>query len=107
MKKLLKIKRSEEPHWVGDGFPTRTVFHYGDLAKEVSPFLLLDYAGPVEFPPTKESLGVGEYFGFEIDGDEYDGTSMNCTYEDADREVVFPVETISGSSRPRAPVRAK
>jgi quercetin 2,3-dioxygenase len=61
MKKLIKIQRSQDPHWVGDGFPTRTVFHYGDLAKEVSPFLLLDYAGPVEFPPTKESLGVGEH----------------------------------------------
>ncbi|CAN5669327.1 pirin family protein [soil metagenome] len=61
MKKLIKIRRSDAPHWVGDGFPTRTVFHYGDLAKEVSPFLLMDYAGPVEFPPTTQSLGVGEH----------------------------------------------
>ncbi len=61
MKKLVLKRKSDNAHWVGDGFPTRTVFSYNDLAKEVSPFLLLDYAGPVEFPPTQESLGVGEH----------------------------------------------
>ncbi len=54
-------RKSEQAQWVGDGFPTRTMFSYNDLANEVSPFLLLDYAGPVEFPPTRESLGVGEH----------------------------------------------
>lgn len=33
----------------------------------IDPFLLLDYAGPAEFPPTTERLGVGEHLhrGFE------------------------------------------
>jgi quercetin 2,3-dioxygenase len=27
----------------------------------ISPFLLLDHAGPMEFPPTEKRLGVGEH----------------------------------------------
>ncbi len=48
-------------HWVGDGFPVRTLFAYPNLGPVLSPFLLLDYAGPREFPPTAERLGVGEH----------------------------------------------
>lgn len=42
-----------EPHWVGDGFPVRSIFsaHAHDPAA-ISPFLLLDFAGPHEFPPS-------------------------------------------------------
>jgi redox-sensitive bicupin YhaK (pirin superfamily) len=47
-------------HWVGDGFPVRTIFAY-DNAREVSPFLLLDYAGPLNFPPSEKRRGVGEH----------------------------------------------
>jgi redox-sensitive bicupin YhaK (pirin superfamily) len=74
-KKLALIKRSTDRHWVGDGFPVRTVFSYNDLAKELSPFLLLDYAGPVQFPPTNKRLGVGEHphRGFETVTIVYDG----------------------------------
>ena len=61
MKKLSFIKRSNGSHWVGDGFPVRNIFSYDDLAKELSPFLLLDYAGPFHFPPTQNKLGVGEH----------------------------------------------
>ena len=39
----------------------RSVFSYNDRAAEFSPFLLLDYAGPAEFPPTTERKGVGEH----------------------------------------------
>ena len=46
-------------HWVGDGFPVRTIFAYDD--REVSPFLLLDYAGPAVFPPSDKRRGVGEH----------------------------------------------
>lgn len=40
---------SPPPHWVGDGFHVVPLF--ADLAfrEEVSPFLMLDYAAPVEF----------------------------------------------------------
>jgi redox-sensitive bicupin YhaK (pirin superfamily) len=45
---------------VGDGFPVRTIFAY-DNAREVSPFLLLDYAGPFMFSPSEKRRGVGEH----------------------------------------------
>jgi len=61
MKKLVFIKRSNGSHWVGDGFPVRNIFSYGDIAGEMSPFLLLDYAGPADFPPTTRKLGVGQH----------------------------------------------
>lgn len=61
IKKLLSIERSTEQHWVGNGFPVRTLFSYPNSGKLLSPFLLLDYAGPVEFPPTDKRLGVGEH----------------------------------------------
>lgn len=60
-KKLLSIQRSTDRHWVGDGFPVRTLFSYQNLGPELSPFLLLDYAGPLEFAPTSKRRGVGEH----------------------------------------------
>jgi redox-sensitive bicupin YhaK (pirin superfamily) len=60
-KKLRCIQRSADRHWVGDGFPVRTLFAYPNLGPVVDPFLLLDYAGPMEFRPTAERLGVGEH----------------------------------------------
>jgi len=57
----LGIFRSPEPHWVGDGFPARTLFSYDRLGRLVSPFLLLDYAGPAEFAVTGKRRGVGEH----------------------------------------------
>ena len=61
MKKLLFKQRSDTPHWVGDGFPVRSIFTYRDIAKHVSPFLLMDYAGPTEFSPTDQKRGVGAH----------------------------------------------
>ncbi len=61
VKKLRCIQRSVGRHWVGDGFPVRTLFSYPNLGSVLSPFLLLDYAGPMEFPPTDKRLGVGEH----------------------------------------------
>jgi len=61
MKKLRCIQRSVDRHWVGDGFPVRTLFAYANLGPVIDPFLLLDYAGPMEFPPTSERRGVGEH----------------------------------------------
>lgn len=75
MKAVLKIQRADTPHWVGDGFPVRTLFSYNDLAPHISPFLLLDYAGPTEFSPTTEKRGVGSHphRGFETVTLVYDG----------------------------------
>jgi hypothetical protein len=46
---------------VGDGFPVQSLLFYGELGESISPFLLLDYAGPAQFPPTTKRLGVGEH----------------------------------------------
>ena len=61
MKKLSFIQRTDQRHWVGDGFPVRTIFSYNDISAEMSPFLLLDYAGPASFPPSEQRRGVGEH----------------------------------------------
>ena len=67
MKKLHRIARTTQTHWVGDGFPVRTLFSYATPDAEVSPFLLLDYAGPAEFAPSSKPRGVGfhPHRGFE------------------------------------------
>src|SRR4029077_5015228 len=61
LKKIRCIQRSADRHWVGDGFPVRTLFSYPALGPVLSPFLLLDYRGPMEFAPTTERRGVGEH----------------------------------------------
>jgi len=46
---------------VGDGFPVRSLFTYDNLGQHLSPFLLLDYAGPAQFAPAASPRGVGEH----------------------------------------------
>jgi hypothetical protein len=67
MRQVLGIYSSPAPHWVGDGFPVRSMFSYETHGGHVSPFLLLDYAGPATFPPASRSRGVGvhPHRGFE------------------------------------------
>ncbi|WP_442680255.1 pirin family protein [Sphingomonas sp. ASY06-1R] len=66
---------NDRQHWVGDGFPVRSLFSYNDLGAHVSPFLLLDYAGPHVFAPSRERRGVGKHphRGFETVTIVYDG----------------------------------
>ncbi|MGB4812727.1 MAG: pirin family protein [Methylophilaceae bacterium] len=75
MKKLLRIHQSSGIHWVGNGFPVRSVFDYNGLGRELSPFLLLDYAAPYQFPPSDEKRGVGAHphKGFETVTIAYQG----------------------------------
>src|SRR5881296_1904234 len=75
MKKLLRIHQSSGMHWVGNGFPVRSVFDYNGLGRELSPFLLLDYAAPYQFPPGDEKRGVGghPHKGFETVTIAYQG----------------------------------
>lgn len=75
MKKLLRLHQSSGMHWVGNGFPVRSVFDYNGLGRELSPFLLLDYAAPYQFPPGNEKRGVGAHphKGFETVTVAYQG----------------------------------
>ena len=84
MKNVLSIHRQGEGHWVGDGFPVHTVFHYQERP-ELSPFLLLDHAGPADFAPSDKARGVGwhPHRGFEtvtvvLDGEvDHEDTAGN------------------------------
>lgn len=75
MRKIVEIHRAGPQHWVGDGFPVRSVFAYDGLGRELSPFLLLDHAGPARFSPTDRLRGVGEHphRGFETVTIVYEG----------------------------------
>lgn len=61
MKQVTGVYTAPRPHWVGDGFPVRSMFSYQSHAEQLSPFLLLDYAGPHTFTPGNEKRGVGEH----------------------------------------------
>ncbi|WP_309680998.1 pirin family protein [Polaromonas sp.] len=70
MKKVLGIYTSPRQHWVGNGFPVRSLFSYDTLGQHVSPFLLLDYAGPMQFAPAgtageRRGVGTHPHRGFE------------------------------------------
>lgn len=55
-------------HWVGDGFRVHGFFPNQFLSgRRMSPFYLLDYNAPFEFPPSTDLLGVGvhPHRGFE------------------------------------------
>jgi redox-sensitive bicupin YhaK (pirin superfamily) len=75
MKTVIGRFGNERGHWVGDGFPVRSLFSYNAQGNAVSPFLLLDYAGPHVFEPTDARRGVGEHphRGFETVTIVYDG----------------------------------
>lgn len=61
MKKVLGVYSAPPAHWVGDGFPVRSMFSYQNHGDQLSPFLLLDYAGPAEFSPADRPRGVGQH----------------------------------------------
>jgi len=73
-KQVLGIYGPGSGHWVGDGFPVRNLFPSNGV-KQISPFLMLDYAGPAYFKPANHSRGVGEHphRGFETVTIAYQG----------------------------------
>lgn len=75
MKNVLHVQDAPRQHWVGDGFPVRSLFSYQSHGKLLSPFLLLDFAGPAEFAPASTPRGVGQHphRGFETVTIVYDG----------------------------------
>ena len=74
-KKVLGIYESGSTHWVGDGFHVRNVFPSNGIGDEISPFLMLDYAGPTQVQPSANPRGVGEHphRGFETVTIAYQG----------------------------------
>jgi quercetin 2,3-dioxygenase len=60
-KVVVGIFGSPQGHWVGDGFPVRSLFNYDRLGAQISPFLMLDYAAPAMFAPAPRPRGVGEH----------------------------------------------
>lgn len=75
MKQVVEVMQAQGGHWVGDGFPVRSLFSYQGDTAALSPFLLFDYAGPYEFTPATKPRGVGQHPhpGFETVTIVYDG----------------------------------
>lgn len=58
MKKILSIEKQPRGHWVGDGFPVRTIISPRQGGPQVGPFIMMDYAGPYTFEPANQRRGV-------------------------------------------------
>ena len=90
-KKLIGTYGPGSTHWVGDGFPVRNLFPSNGVQVEVSPFLMLDYAGPQYFKPADEPRGVGEHphRGFETVTIAYQG-SVSHRDSSGNSGTIFP-----------------
>ena len=61
MKQIADILRAPPTHWVGNGFPVRSLFSHMSGGPDLGPFLMLDHAGPHEFGPADEPRGIGTH----------------------------------------------
>jgi redox-sensitive bicupin YhaK (pirin superfamily) len=75
MRKILSKSSAPRGHWVGDGFPVRSLFSHMSGDNDNTPFLMLDYGGPHDFTPTKKPRGVDvhPHKGFETVTIVYEG----------------------------------
>ena len=58
MRQVLSTSKTGPRHWVGDGFPVRSLFSHMGENNSHDPFLMLDYAGPHRFDPADRPRGV-------------------------------------------------
>ena len=112
MKKVLGIYSIPDRHWVGDGFPVRTLFSYDTLGHRISPFLLLDFAGPAIFQAATTPCDVGQHphRGFETVTIVYEGemahrdsTGQGGVIGPDDVQWMTAGEAFSTRSSPRRP----
>lgn len=61
MKKVLGIYGGSNRLWVGDGFLVRSLLSDKILGRYIRPLILLDHAGPIDFPASNRRRGGGEY----------------------------------------------
>lgn len=61
MKMIRGVYRNQQLHWVGNGFPMKSLFSYDNFGQAMSPFLLLDYSSPYAFSSTDRPRGVGAH----------------------------------------------
>ncbi len=62
MRTIKQIYNAPHTHWVGNGFKVAPLFSHMGEDKQTSPFLMLDYAAPMEFAPNQASpRGVGAH----------------------------------------------
>ena len=62
MRHVRRIYQATSQHWVGDGFLVQPLFSHMGEDKQTDPFLMLDYAAPMEFAPnTAHPHGVGQH----------------------------------------------
>lgn len=60
-KKVETVLPSPPTHWVGDGFPVSSVVSPQTVRNRLSPFILMDYAGPATFEPSDQPRGVDSH----------------------------------------------
>ncbi len=60
-KRVLDTLGPGSVHMVGNGFHVRNLFPSNELGESISPFILLDYAGPTDYGPSHARRGVGEH----------------------------------------------
>ena len=79
MKTITTRHTNEQRHWVGDGFHVFPVFSHMAFTRELSPWLMFDYAAPKQFDPTSARHGVGRCGGQRVRRCGNTGTCTPCS----------------------------